>query len=43
MGGDHNQVHLITESGAEDWPRLSKSAVADKIADQITEYFKDKV
>ncbi len=41
MGGDHNQVHLITNDGAEDWPHMAKAAVADKLADKITEYFED--
>ncbi len=41
MGGDHNQVHIITRNGDDDWPRMSKSAVAEKIAEKIEKYFKD--
>ncbi|WP_255936104.1 bifunctional phosphopantothenoylcysteine decarboxylase/phosphopantothenate--cysteine ligase CoaBC [Kordiimonas sp. SCSIO 12610] len=35
MGGCENQVHLITENGAEDWPRIPKDKVAQKLADRI--------
>ena len=35
MGGSENDVTLITEDGAEDWPRMSKDAVAKRLADRI--------
>jgi len=35
MGGSHNTVTLITEAGAEAWPRASKSEVAARLADRI--------
>lgn len=35
MGGAENAVHLITESGVEDWPRLPKDQVARHLADRI--------
>ena len=35
MGGAENQVHLITEDGVEDWPRLGKAEVARALADRI--------
>ncbi|WP_322868006.1 bifunctional phosphopantothenoylcysteine decarboxylase/phosphopantothenate--cysteine ligase CoaBC [Aquicoccus sp. G2-2] len=35
MGGDENAVHLITEGGVEDWPRMSKSNVARRLAERI--------
>jgi phosphopantothenoylcysteine decarboxylase / phosphopantothenate---cysteine ligase len=35
MGGDANQVHLITDEGAEDWPPQSKTAVARLLAERI--------
>ena len=35
MGGDENEVHLLTDEGTEDWPRLGKQAVADRLADRI--------
>ena len=35
MGGAENQVHLITEDGVEDWPRMGKAEVARALADRI--------
>jgi phosphopantothenoylcysteine decarboxylase/phosphopantothenate--cysteine ligase len=35
MGGTENEVHLLTEAGFEDWPRLSKQAVAERLARRI--------
>ena len=35
MGGAENAVVLITEAGSEDWPRMSKVAVAEKLAGRI--------
>jgi phosphopantothenoylcysteine decarboxylase / phosphopantothenate---cysteine ligase len=35
MGGDENIVHLVTEAGVEDWPRLSKRDVARRLAARI--------
>lgn len=35
MGGDGNTVHIVTADGVEDWPRLDKVAVADRLADRI--------
>ncbi len=35
MGGDENQVLLITRAGAEAWPRMGKDAVARKLAAEI--------
>ena len=32
MGGTHNSVKLITTAGIEQWPDLSKDAVADRLA-----------
>jgi phosphopantothenoylcysteine decarboxylase/phosphopantothenate--cysteine ligase len=37
MGGEENAVHLITASGSEDWPRLSKIEVARQLAARIAE------
>lgn len=37
MGGSENAVVLITEQGAEDWPRTSKSEVAAKLAARIAQ------
>lgn len=41
FGGDDNQVHLIQTQGAEEWPRMSKSEVADTLADRIADYFQE--
>jgi phosphopantothenoylcysteine decarboxylase/phosphopantothenate--cysteine ligase len=35
MGGSENAVTLITDAGAEEWPRLSKSETARRLAARI--------
>ena len=35
MGGEENVVHLITQDGVEDWPRLAKQEVARRLAARI--------
>ncbi|MEC9432699.1 MAG: bifunctional phosphopantothenoylcysteine decarboxylase/phosphopantothenate--cysteine ligase CoaBC [Pseudomonadota bacterium] len=35
MGGSENAVTLITEAGAEDWPRLTKTETARRLAARI--------
>lgn len=37
MGGTENAVTLISETGADTWPRMSKSQVAERIAAMIAE------
>ena len=37
MGGAENAVTLITEAGAEAWPRMPKAEVAARLADRIAE------
>jgi phosphopantothenoylcysteine decarboxylase/phosphopantothenate--cysteine ligase len=37
MGGTDNVVHLVTAGGIEHWPRLSKQAVAARLADRIAD------
>ena len=37
MGGDENAVHLVTRSGVETWPRLPKTAVAERLVARIAE------
>lgn len=37
MGGSENDVTLITDSGAEDWPRMGKDQVAQRLAEKIAE------
>ncbi|MEJ2028801.1 MAG: bifunctional phosphopantothenoylcysteine decarboxylase/phosphopantothenate--cysteine ligase CoaBC [Maritimibacter sp.] len=41
MGGDENAVHLIGPDGAEDWPRMTKTEVARKLAARIAEALAD--
>tara|TARA_B100000686_G_C16778240_1_gene970033 strand:- start:464 stop:1684 length:1221 start_codon:yes stop_codon:yes gene_type:complete len=40
MGGEDNTVHLISGNGIEDWPRMTKVEIANKIAERISEHFK---
>ena len=35
MGGTENAVTLITAAGAEPWPRMSKAATAEALAERI--------
>ncbi|MCL4109768.1 UNVERIFIED_CONTAM: hypothetical protein GTU68_018495 [Idotea baltica] len=37
MGGDENAVTLITDEGADSWPRMGKDAVAARLADRIAD------
>ncbi|MCO4846903.1 MAG: bifunctional phosphopantothenoylcysteine decarboxylase/phosphopantothenate--cysteine ligase CoaBC [Yoonia sp.] len=37
MGGSENDVTLIMDNGSEDWPRMSKEAVATKLAAKLAE------
>ncbi len=37
MGGTENAVTLITDAGAEDWPRMTKDEVAAMLAQRIAE------
>ena len=39
MGGSENTVHLVTETGVEDWPKLSKTEVARRLAERIAKAF----
>lgn len=36
FGGADNTIHLVSADGVEDWPRMSKDDVADRLADRIT-------
>ncbi len=35
LAGDFNTVHLISADGVEDWPRLAKAAVAERLAARV--------
>ena len=37
MGGVENAVHLVTEQGVEDWPRMPKEDVARRLAARVAE------
>jgi phosphopantothenoylcysteine decarboxylase/phosphopantothenate--cysteine ligase len=37
MGGAANTVHLVTETGVEDWPEMPKADVARRLAARIAE------
>jgi phosphopantothenoylcysteine decarboxylase / phosphopantothenate---cysteine ligase len=37
MGGTENAIVLITDAGAETWPRMAKDSVAEALADRIAE------
>lgn len=39
MGGDHNKMILVTDNGADEWPRLSKQDSARRLAAKIAEHF----
>jgi phosphopantothenoylcysteine decarboxylase/phosphopantothenate--cysteine ligase len=40
MGGTDNTVHLLTAGGIEDWPKLSKEAVAERLIASISKILK---
>ncbi len=35
FGGAENTIHLISADGVEDWPRMSKEDVADRLAERV--------
>ena len=35
MGGEANEVHLVTADGTEAWPRMAKAEVASRLAERI--------
>jgi phosphopantothenoylcysteine decarboxylase/phosphopantothenate--cysteine ligase len=39
MGGDRNQVHLITAKGEESWPDMTKTEVAERLERRIAQQF----
>jgi phosphopantothenoylcysteine decarboxylase/phosphopantothenate--cysteine ligase len=41
FGSDGNTVLLVTASGAEAWPRQSKTAIARRLAARVADRFKD--
>lgn len=39
FGGDENQIHFVTKTSAEDWPRMSKEDVASCLVDHVARHF----
>jgi phosphopantothenoylcysteine decarboxylase/phosphopantothenate--cysteine ligase len=37
FGGTANSVHLITQGGVEDWPKMSKAEVGSRLASRIAD------
>ncbi len=37
FGGADNEIHLVSAEGVEDWPRMTKEAVAQRLAERIAE------
>jgi phosphopantothenoylcysteine decarboxylase/phosphopantothenate--cysteine ligase len=37
FGGDSNKIHLLSAHGVEEWPRMTKLAVAERLAKRIAE------
>jgi phosphopantothenoylcysteine decarboxylase/phosphopantothenate--cysteine ligase len=42
MGGDRNTVHVVTESGVESWPEMSKAEVARKLIERAAAHLTAK-
>jgi phosphopantothenoylcysteine decarboxylase / phosphopantothenate---cysteine ligase len=40
MGGDKNRIHLVSQSGVEDWPEMTKGEVGARLAARIAEALK---
>ena len=43
MGGDRNQVHLITATAQESWPEMSKTDVARRLVQHSAQHFQENV
>jgi phosphopantothenoylcysteine decarboxylase / phosphopantothenate---cysteine ligase len=39
FGGDRNTVHLVDADGVEDWPVMTKSEVATRLAARVADHF----
>ena len=37
MGGDRNRVRIVSRSGVEEWPEMTKQDVAEKLAELVAE------
>jgi phosphopantothenoylcysteine decarboxylase/phosphopantothenate--cysteine ligase len=43
FGGAHNTVHLVSAAGVEDWPRMTKEEVGEKLANRIADTFETRI
>jgi phosphopantothenoylcysteine decarboxylase/phosphopantothenate--cysteine ligase len=41
FGGESNTLHIISAAGVEDWPALSKTEAARRLAARIAQTFED--
>ncbi|MGB3626006.1 MAG: phosphopantothenoylcysteine decarboxylase, partial [Henriciella sp.] len=41
MGGEDNEVALVTRGGVERWPRMDKASVARQLADRVASALTD--
>jgi phosphopantothenoylcysteine decarboxylase/phosphopantothenate--cysteine ligase len=39
FGGDANTLHLVSKAGVEPWPKMDKTAAAQRLANRIADYF----
>lgn len=39
FGGAENLIHFIHDDGVEDWPKITKQAVAERLAGRIVDHF----
>ncbi|MEI2386884.1 bifunctional phosphopantothenoylcysteine decarboxylase/phosphopantothenate--cysteine ligase CoaBC [Breoghania sp. JC706] len=43
MGGDANEIQILSRDGVEAWPRLDKRQVAERLVARIAEHFRPEV
>lgn len=43
FGGDENEIHLIGPDGVEDWPRMGKRAVAERLVERVAQHLQGEV
>ena len=41
LGGDENTVHLVSKSGVDHWPRMAKTAVAQRLVEHLAKLLKE--
>lgn len=42
MGGDYNQILFLNQTASENWPRMTKKDVGEKLADKILAFLNEK-